>query len=92
MKKARIMLMAIAVFAVVGGAFAFKAKHFFPLVSVFTYTTSDSPLGGQCAASSTEEKYKTTTPNAPEAFTTTVSLAANANTTTCTTWVLSSAE
>jgi hypothetical protein len=41
MKKAKIMLTAIAVFAVVGGALAFKAKR---LVTVYTQSTN-----GQCS-------------------------------------------
>lgn len=92
MKKARVMLLAIAVFAAVGGALAFKANHFNPLVHLFTYTTSASPLGGACVQSSAEESYVATTQTATPAFFTTISLAQNLNTTTCETYVFNSAE
>ena len=39
MKKAKIMLMGIAVFGIVGGAFAFKASKFFGHVALICTTT-----------------------------------------------------
>jgi len=45
MKKAKIMLMGIAVFGIVGGAFAFKASKFFGNVAqVCTTTTAQGPV------------------------------------------------
>lgn len=46
MKKAKIMLAAIAVIGVVSGALAFKAKHFQSL-AWYTYT-ADASLGTGC--------------------------------------------
>lgn len=40
MKKAKIILSAVAVFAVVGGALAFKANRFQPLGNFSSYTTT----------------------------------------------------
>ncbi|MCF6407518.1 hypothetical protein L3C95_31795 [Chitinophaga filiformis] len=40
MKKARVLLSAIAIFAVVGGAFAFKAKKNYSIVTYYVGTTS----------------------------------------------------
>jgi hypothetical protein len=46
MKKARIILSAVAVFAVAGGAFAFKAVKFGAPNRVYTsYTTTTAPGG-----------------------------------------------
>ena len=42
MKKAKIMLGAIALFAVVGGALAFKAKSFGTNITLFSYTSSNA--------------------------------------------------
>jgi len=42
MKKAKIMLGAIALFAVVGGALAFKAKSFGSNIILFSYTSSNT--------------------------------------------------
>lgn len=61
MKKARIMLTAIAVFAVVGGALAFKAKTF---TARFLYVPA---ANGQCT--SVKISAKTTVPGAPAIFT-----------------------
>src|SRR5581483_3997765 len=45
MKKAKIMLMGIAVFGIVGGAFAFKASKLFDNVAlVCTTTTAQGPV------------------------------------------------
>lgn len=92
MKKARIMLVAIGLFAIVGGVFAFKTRYFFPLKAVFTYAPSDSPCGGVCQLSDIRERYITTTLTISPAFYTTVALAGNACTTTCATYVIESAE
>jgi hypothetical protein len=45
MKRAKIMLMAIAVLAIVGGALAFKAKKFNMNVTVFGCTTTNLSAG-----------------------------------------------
>jgi len=46
MKKAKIVLTAIGVFAIVGGALAFKAKKFGqPILYVATTTTTTTPGG-----------------------------------------------
>ena len=43
MKKVKIMLTAITIFAVVGGALAFKAQKFYPARQLFT---TDNPVEG----------------------------------------------
>lgn len=83
MKRAKIMLMAIAVFGIVGGALAFKAKAF--TEKEFFYYTTVNGLG-ECTASSPAISflYKTV---ASGGFVTTYSAAAagpSAAITTCT--------
>jgi hypothetical protein len=56
MKKAKIILSAVAVFAVIGGAFAVKATRFVPqpyFTSYQTTTTVNGPLVTRCAPSPT---------------------------------------
>lgn len=67
MKKAKIMMTALAVLAVVGGALAFKAKN-----PALFYSTD--PSNGQCSVEFIS-LLTTANPNAPDAFTTSLSTA-----------------
>ena len=59
MKKAKIMLMAIAVLGVVGGALAFKAKAFIPNpLTLYSYTTVGTQHG--CLGTFKTTMYTTT--------------------------------
>ena len=58
MKKAKIVLSAVALFAVVGGAFAFKAARFQPANVYTTYSTTT--IGGVPTAYCTLTDLRTT--------------------------------
>jgi hypothetical protein len=81
MKKAKIMLLAIAIFGTVGGIFAFKANKF-SLIPFYSYTTINGK--GYCAKT-TSLLYTTAVESGAPTITTHVSTTYNTavSTTTC---------
>ena len=77
MRKAKVILSAVAIFAVVAGAFAFKAR------TLNTFWTSD-PVDGICSVEY-KTTLKTTAPSFPGAIA--VSYSTALTTTTCRTFV-----
>ena len=92
MKKARIMLMAVGTFAIVGGALAFKAKNF-TNHSFYSYTTTN--LGqGQTAGCFGLVQTPLTTVAAPAGVITTLNAVTKLTTTStgCSARVISTGE
>jgi hypothetical protein len=87
MKKAKVILSAIAILAVVGGAFAFKASRIlYPFYSTRTFTTTTIAGGPTVTLTYCDVPFFTTytTISAAGVIPTTLSYSTTSTTTTCT--------